>query len=184
LAASALSLPICAGAAGMEVFMKKKIAVIHTSFVLEQTLGALFSQIMPEAEIINLVYDSILAEVIAAGSPTPGIYGRMCKYFDIAQSLGSDLIFNTCSATSGVAETASCTVHDPVLCIDEAMAEQAVESGERIVVVATVSAALEPSMALIEKKAVLAKKYADLNLIWWKGHFPVPGRATGPDITR
>lgn len=41
----------------------KKMAIIHTSAVSLQDLTALCQAIMPEVEIINIIDDSLLAEV-------------------------------------------------------------------------------------------------------------------------
>jgi Asp/Glu/hydantoin racemase len=132
---------------------KKLITIVHTSLVSHQHLNDLFKEIIPEAEIHNIVDDSLLSEISGHGSMTPGIVNRMCKYFDAAASIGSDLIFNQCSSAGEAAAIAAKTVSVPVLRVDEAMAEQAVELGTKIGVVATVSSTVAPSCNLVRSKA-------------------------------
>ena len=142
--------------------MKKKIAVVHTSLVLYDTLTDLFMRIVPDTKIINIIDDSLLMEVSANGKITPGIVNRMCKYFDAAASEDVDLIFNTCSSVGEAAEIAARTISVPVLRIDEAMAEEAIKLGRRIGVIATVSSTVEPSCNLIRRVAAYAGKEVEI----------------------
>jgi len=136
----------------------KKITIVHTSLVSHAHLNQLFKEIIPEAKIQNIVDDSLLAEVSDVGHVTPGIVNRMCKYFQSAELIGSDLIFNQCSSVGEAAALAAKTVSVPVLRVDEAMAEQAVELGKKIAVVATVASTVEPSCNLVSQKAAAAGK--------------------------
>lgn len=134
----------------------KKITIIHTSLVSHAHLNQLFQNIIPEAKIHNIVDDSLLAEVSEAGHITPAVVSRMCGYYQTAQQIGSDLIFNQCSSVGEAADIAAKTVSVPVLRVDEAMAEQAITLGRRIAVVATVASTVEPSCHLVRQKAAAA----------------------------
>lgn len=139
-----------------------KITIIHTSLVSHAHLNQLFREIIPEAKIHNIVDDSLLAEVSEAGHITPSITSRMCGYYQTAQQIGSNLIFNQCSSVGEAAEIAAKTVSIPVLRVDEAMAEKAVSLGKRIGVVATVASTVEPSCHLVRQKAALARKEVEV----------------------
>lgn len=140
----------------------KKVVIVHTSFVSVDDLKKLFAREIPEAQLYNIVDDSLLAEVSSNGAITPGIVNRMCKYFDAAQSLGADLIFNQCSSVGEAADIAAKTVSVPVIRVDEAMAEEAVRIGKRIGVVATVASTMKPSCNLIRTKAKEAGKEVEV----------------------
>ena len=140
----------------------KKITIVHTSLVSHAHLNQLFKEIIPEAKIQNIVDDSLLAEVSDVGHVTPGIVNRMCKYFQSAELIGSDLIFNQCSSVGEAAAAAAKTVSVPVLRVDEAMAEKAVELGSKIAVVATVASTVEPSCNLVKQKAEAAQKAVEV----------------------
>lgn len=135
-----------------------KIACIHTSNVSYYELKDLFAKAAPEVELFNIVDDSLLEEVKTVGHITPAIVSRMCSYFKIAESLGADLIFNQCSSVGEASDIASRCVNVPVVKVDEAMAEKAVEIGKRIAVIATVASTVAPSSNLVRTKAKLAGK--------------------------
>ena len=140
----------------------KIITIIHTSLVSHVLLNELFAKYIPEAEIHNIVDDSLLKETTGNGAVTPGVINRLCKYFDAAASLGSDLIFNQCSSVGEAASIAAKTVKVPVLRVDEAMAERAVELGKKIGVVATVFSTVAPSCNLVAAKAEAAGKKVEV----------------------
>lgn len=133
--------------------MKKKVAIIHTSFVSVDYLKGLFKEIVPEAELVNIVDDSLLAEVMANGGTTPGVVKRLCSYALQAESLGVDVILNQCSSVGEAADVARQMIHVPYIKIDEPMAEEAVKIGGRISVIATVASTVGPSTRLIERTA-------------------------------
>jgi Asp/Glu/hydantoin racemase len=141
---------------------KKLVTIVQTSLVSHQHLNELFAKIIPEVKVYNIVDDSLLAEVSSRGAVTPGIISRMCKYFEAAASIGSDLIFNQCSSVGEAAAIAAKTVSVPVLRVDEAMAEQAVTLGVKIGVVATVASTVAPSCNLIRDKAEAAGKTVEV----------------------
>lgn len=140
----------------------KKIVVIHTSLVSYGELNRLFTEMIPEAKVINIIDESLLDEVSQNGRVTPGIVSRMCRYFANAQDIGADLIFTQCSSVGEASLLAARTVSVPLLRVDEAMAEKAVLLGRRIGVVATVGSTVAPSCRLIEEKAAAAGREAEV----------------------
>ncbi len=133
--------------------MKKKVVIVHTSLVSFEHLKKLFLEIIPEAEVKNIVDDSLLSEVMENGDITPGIVKRMTCYFQMAESTGADAILSQCSSMGEATELASTTIGIPVLKIDQAMAEKAVSMGNRIAVVATVASTMKPSTNLLRQTA-------------------------------
>jgi hypothetical protein len=55
------------------------VFVLHTSFALREVLNSLFATYMPEARIVNIVDDSLLADVRAAGQVIPYFVEQMDK---------------------------------------------------------------------------------------------------------
>ena len=137
---------------------KKKVAVIHTSFVSVDHLKSLFSEIIPEVEMINIVDDSLLEEVKANGHITPAIIRRVCVYANQAEQLGADMILNQCSSVGEAADVAQQTIGIPLLKVDTPMAEEAVAAGEKIAVIATVESTMGPSVRLVERAAAAMGK--------------------------
>lgn len=140
----------------------KTIYVVHTSFVSQVDLMNLFAEIIPEAKVFNIVDDSLLHDVMQNGGITDKIVSRMAKYFEAAAQNGADLIFSQCSSVGEAADIAARLVAVPVLKIDEAMAERAVELGRKIGVVATVRSTVKPSCGLVRSKAARAGKTVEI----------------------
>jgi Asp/Glu/hydantoin racemase len=134
-------------------FMKKKVAIIHTSLVALDKLKDLFGSILPEVKVYNIVDDSLLSEVMEHNQVTPGIVYRIKNHLLTAESLGVDAILSQCSSMGEAIDEAKTAIKTPVLKIDQAMAEMAVSMGSKITVVATVASTVRPSCNLIRNVA-------------------------------
>ncbi|MCR5095256.1 MAG: aspartate/glutamate racemase family protein [Erysipelotrichaceae bacterium] len=130
-----------------------KVVLIHTSPVSLNDLKALFKEIVPEVEMVNIIDDSLLDEVKKVGHINSNIISRMCAYVQVAKTLKPDLIFNQCSSVGEAFDIARKQADCKTLKIDEAMAEKAVELGSKIGVVATVASTVAPSCNLVRNKA-------------------------------
>jgi Asp/Glu/hydantoin racemase len=136
--------------------MRKKVALIHTSFVFfdrERLLFETFEDLLPEAELKNIVDDTMLQEVMEEGQISEGINRRMGLYVKAAEAMEVDAIFNTCSSLGPAFDTAKGLVSIPMVKIDDGMAEKAALEGEKIAVLATVPTTLNPTITLIQEKA-------------------------------
>ncbi|MFL9942370.1 aspartate/glutamate racemase family protein [Paraburkholderia graminis] len=129
------------------------IVVIHTGPVTVQPIKEQISEQIPEARVINIMDDSLLNDVRAAGHLTPEVASRIHSYMANAQAMRADIILNACSSVGEAVDSVRKFVSTPIVKIDEAMAEQASSIGRRIGVVATVPTTLEPTVRLIKKKA-------------------------------
>ncbi|MDO8685086.1 MAG: aspartate/glutamate racemase family protein [Clostridiales bacterium] len=133
--------------------MKKRVAVIHTSFVSVNDLKNLFKEIVPLVEMINIVDDSLLDEVKKNGELTANVTRRICTYALEAQTMGVDLILNQCSSVGEAVDVVRKMLNIPYLKVDEPMVEEAVKIGGNIAVVATVQSTLGPSTRLVDRTA-------------------------------
>ena len=153
--------------------MGKKVAIIHTSFVSVNDLKSLFAEMMPQVQLVNIVDDSLLPEVIAAGSLTRDVTRRICAYAVEAQAIGADLIFNQCSSVGEAVDVARELINIPYLKVDEPMAEEAVRIGGNISVVATVASTLGPSTRLVERAAAKVGKQVNIKPCLVEGAFDI-----------
>ena len=140
-----------------------KVVLIHTSPVSLNDLKALFKEIVPEVEMVNIIDDSLLEEVKKNNGLTPDIISRMCAYVQVAKSMHPDLIFNQCSSVGEAFDLARQQVSCKTLKIDEPMAEEAVKLGKKIGVVATVASTMAPSSNLVRNTAKKAGKDVEVN---------------------
>ncbi|KVM63022.1 Asp/Glu racemase [Burkholderia gladioli] len=136
------------------------IVVIHTGPVTVQPLKDQFRQQLPDARMINIVDDSLLNDVRAAGHLTPAVTARLYTYMANAQAMGADYILNACSSVGEAVDVLRGMIDTPIAKIDEAMADEASRIGPRIGVLATVPTTLEPTVRLIRKKAQQAAREA------------------------
>ena len=75
------------------------------------------------------------------------------EYILTMEKAGADLIFNQCSSAGPAADIAAKTLNIPLLKVDQAMVEKALEIGEKIAVIATIGTTLNPSVAMIRDTA-------------------------------
>ena len=161
--------------------MRKKVAVLHTSLVLYDMLGKLLGEIMPDADVMNIIEDTLLKDVIASNGLTPEITKRICGYVLQAEAAGADVVLNACSSVSEAIDTARKLTRIPCVKIDEAMAEEAVELGGRIAVFGTVGTTLSPSARLVEAVASLKGKKVEVRPYLIDGAFKVLAEEKNPE---
>jgi len=149
----------------------KKLGLIHTSATLVPVFAALCKEKMPGVGTFNIVDDSLVKGIMAAGSITPDISRRVAHYLRSAESAGADQILVTCSSIGPAVEAAAPSIGVPVLRVDQPMADKAVEIGKRIGVVATLRTTLDPTADLISRRARKAGKQIDLTSRLCEGAF-------------
>lgn len=148
----------------------RKVGIVHTSFALVDVLNALAKRILPEAEVVNIVDDSLLDDARRTGIDEQ-LKKRMRGYFMSAADAGADVILNACSTVGETVDTARAEVPIKILKIDEPMAEQAVALGRKIAVMATVESTLGPTCRLLQAKADEQGREVELNEILCEGAF-------------
>lgn len=136
----------------------KTVVVVHTGPATVQPIKQQFQLLLPDVRVINLMDDSLLNDVMAAGHLTEAVTGRIFSYMQLGQQMGADVLLNACSSVGEAASTVRAAISIPIVKIDEVMAQQAVDAGARIGVVATVRTTLEPTVRLIQTKAETAGK--------------------------
>lgn len=134
----------------------KTVFAIHTGPVLVDVMRKLFPELLPDVRLVNIVDDSLLADVRSAGTLTTSVTRRIVGYGVLAASSGADAIFSCCSSVGEAADLLAEVVEIPVIKIDDRMASRAVESGSRIGVMATLATTLDPTERLILRKAAEA----------------------------
>jgi Asp/Glu/hydantoin racemase len=118
----------------------------------------MFAGNIPECRLINIVDDSLIADVIKAGQVTERVARRLLDYYRAAEEAGADIILNTCSSVGEVVDIGRQCAHVPIVKIDDAMTLKAVSLAQRIGVLATVSTTLGPTVRLLQRQANSAGK--------------------------
>lgn len=153
--------------------MAKKLALIHTSATLVPVFQELIDQFLGDKDLVifNIVDDSLIKNTIERGILTADTARRVVNYVDSAEEAGADYIMVTCSSIGSAVETAASLTKVPVLRVDQPMADQAVQSGTKIGVIATLSTTLEPTSDLVRRRALVAGKEIELTARLCEGAF-------------
>lgn len=133
--------------------MAKVLALIHTSPTLTPIFGGLCAKHLPGVQIFHMVDESLIKDTIRHGHLRRLTMRRLLAVVNSAQEAGADAVMVTCSSIGAGVRLAQQLFDVPVIRVDEAMAERAVQLGSRIGVMATLRTTLEPTMALLEEKA-------------------------------
>lgn len=150
---------------------QKSMAIIHTSFALVEVLGNYAKEMLPGVRVINIVDDSLLADVMGKGEVDISVTRRMCSCFMMAEEANAQVVLNACSTVSETVDVARPLVKIPIVKIDEPMAKLAVSMGKNIAVLVTVQTTIGPTSRLIERMAKEAGKEVSIKSWLCKGGF-------------
>jgi Asp/Glu/hydantoin racemase len=129
------------------------VVLIHNSQVLLDPLKRICEKHLKDEQVINIMDESLLRDIKTIGRVDDRGVRRICRYVLSAEDLGADVAMMTCSSLSETVDVARNLVRIPVLKIDEPMAIEAVEKGQRIGVLGTLGSVLDPCSRLIQTKA-------------------------------
>lgn len=139
-----------------------KLAIIHTTSATVDSMKNLAAEMLPGYELINFVDDSILPQLGQNGGNLAEVEERLIHYARFAEQVGADVILEACSSVGEVVTKMQSAVAIPIVRIDEAMAEQAVQRGNRLGVAATLPTTLQPTTRLLQAKAQMAGKQVEV----------------------
>jgi len=126
-----------------------RISLIHaTPVAVEPVVGA-FRRLWPEADVYNLLEDSLAPDLDRAGALDDAMTERFLRLGRYAADCGADGILFTCSAFGTCIEAvAEALKPTPVLKPNEAMFADALKAGKRVGMIAT----FQPSVPSMERE--------------------------------
>ena len=151
--------------------MNKTLALIHTSATLVPVFQQLTNAHLPGVEVFNIADDSLIKDVIRRNELTALTADRVGRHVQSAQDAGADFIMVTCSSIGRAVEAAAARAGVPVLRVDQPMADEAVRTGARIGVIATLPTTLDPTSDLIRRRAGVAGREIQLTERLCEGAF-------------
>lgn len=131
----------------------KTVVAVYTGQGLSGPLKTVFTEILPDCRLINIIDDSLIADVVQNKQVTAAVTRRLLRYFETAEEMGADAILNTCSSVGEIVALGRQVVDIPIIRIDEPMAITAVSQHARIGVIATLPSTLEPTLRLLQEQA-------------------------------
>ncbi len=121
-----------------------RIALIHALRHSPPPIEAAFARAWPEAVLMNLLDDSLSADLAREGRLTPAMTERFLALARYAAGTGAAGILFTCSAFGlCIAAAAAALAPMPVLTPNEAMIEEAAAAGRRIGLLASFGPTLD-----------------------------------------
>ncbi|EHL99474.1 Asp/Glu/Hydantoin racemase [Acetobacteraceae bacterium AT-5844] len=139
-----------------------RIALIHALRHSPPPIEAAFARLWPEARLMNLLDDSLSADLARDGRLTPAMTERFLTLARYAVATGADGILFTCSAFGPCIEAVQREFSSmPVLKPNEAMIEEAVKAGSRIGLLATFGPTLQSMPAEFPASVSLKTKLAE-----------------------
>lgn len=114
-----------------------RIALIHALRHSPPPIEAAFAASWPQVQLMNLLDDSLSADLARDGTLTPSMMQRFVQLGRYAASTGADAVLFTCSAFGPCIEAVARDLTIPVLKPNEAMIEEAAASGGTVGLIAT-----------------------------------------------
>ena len=140
----------------------KRLAFVHTVAGLVPRFRDLAAEMVPGVETFDIVDETLLRDATTEGRVSLDTARRLFAHLAAAERHGADAILVTCSSMGGVVDAARPFAAVPLMRVDQAMAEQAVERGSKIGVLATLQSTLGPTAVLIERTAVEASREVEV----------------------
>lgn len=116
---------------------KPRIVLLHATPVAMQPVQTAFRHLWPEAELVNLLDDSLSPDRAKEANLSETLVERFVNLGRYGYSTGADGVLVTCSAFGPAIERMASLLPVPVLKPNEAMFHAAVAMGQRIGMIAT-----------------------------------------------
>jgi hypothetical protein len=149
--------------------MRPRIFLVHPYFPTTGPIHAAFKRDWPEAEILNLLDESLYADVPADGTLSPALFERVAVILRHCENSGAEAIVFTGTTFGPAIEAPSRDMKIPVLRAEEAMAEEAVRRGTRILLACTAQRAMRVVRDSLEKAAASAGRSPEITELWVSG---------------
>jgi glutamate racemase len=132
---------------------KGPLGLIHTVGNLHGVFGPLAEELLPNAEVRHVVDESLLGDAIAEGGVTSEIEARLAGHVAALSQSGADTIMVTCSSMGQAVDRIAARTEFPVLRVDAAMVDEALRTGKRIGVLATLRTTMTPTVDLVRQRS-------------------------------
>lgn len=143
--------------------MKADIVFLHTSPVHVETFEQLVRQHDPATTTRHIVAEELLADARKTSTDDPELAARIHRAMIDAAGDGASIVVCTCSTIGGAAERVSTGARFRAMRVDRPMADRAVQSGPRILLVAALESTLTPTTRLLHESAAALGRGIDVH---------------------
>lgn len=151
-----------------------RLAVLHTAAALVDPFRAKIAARYGDLDCFHVVDESLLQDLMRGGA-SDAITARVVDQARLAERAGATAILCTCSSVSPAVDAARQGVGIPIVKIDDAMAEQAVQAGHRIGVLCTANSTLSPSRDILLAEAERTDRTVEVEAVHVDGAFAARG---------
>ncbi|WP_329238193.1 aspartate/glutamate racemase family protein [Actinoallomurus sp. NBC_01490] len=134
-----------------------RVCLLHTVTSLPAVFAGLLPAEVGVVDAVNMVDETLLRDTIEHGL-LPRTRRRVAAYARFAAESGAEAMLVTCSSIGEAAEEADAEAGIPVYRVDAPMAAEAVRTGGRIGILATLAATLRPTGDLLRRGATGPRK--------------------------
>jgi hypothetical protein len=149
------------------------LAFLHTARVHVETFEGLARELDDAIPIRHEVQEALLADALAAGAITGAVRSATIEAVQALARDGAKIIVCTCSTIGAVAEAAPVSDSVRVMRLDRPMAERAVASCRRVVVLAALRSTFEPTVALLHEVALGANRSIEVAEVFCERAWPL-----------
>ena len=142
--------------------MKRQLTLLHTGAMLIPDFAALAKELLPGVIVRHQLDETLIQNTIAAGQLEKATIRRLIKEIECAREGGADVVMVTCSSLGPAITLARQVFEFPILRVDEAMAGEAVRTGRRIGVLATLATTLQPTCELVRETAAARQRECEI----------------------
>jgi Asp/Glu/hydantoin racemase len=149
--------------------MPKRIFLVHPYFPSMPPIDAAFKSGWPEAQTVNLLDESLYADVPQDGKLSPLLYQRVATLLHHCVTSGADGIVFTGTTFGPAIEAVRPHIAVPLLRAEEAMAEQAVGMGQDVLLVCSAKRAMPVIRGSLEAAAKRRNLRPRISELWVSG---------------
>lgn len=151
--------------------MTQSLGLIHTVVNLVPVFADLTQRYLPDWSVFNIVDESLLKNTIRSGELQKVTMRRLAGHVWSAVDAGADAVMVTCSSVGPAVDATAPFCPVKLFRVDEAMADEAIDLGARIGVLATLRTTLGPTRDLVERRAARRAKPVSLSHSVCEGAF-------------
>jgi len=149
--------------------MPKRVFLVHPTPLAMAPIDEAFKTLWPQAQTINVLDESLYTDIPQDGTLAPAIYDRVASLLRHCELSSADGILFSGSTFGPAVDKARIGMRVPVLRAEEAMMEQAVTLGERILLVCTAKRAMPVVRGTLDAAVKRAGVMRQISELWVKG---------------
>ena len=149
--------------------MPKRVFLVHPTPLAMAPIDEAFKTLWPQAQTINVLDESLYTDIPLDGTLAPAIYDRVASLLRHCELSGADGILFSGSTFGPAVDKARVGMRVPVLRAEEAMMEQAVTLGERILLVCTAKRAMPVVRGTLDAAVKRAGVTRAISELWVEG---------------